>query len=57
MTVDVGSSYDLTKRAQIYLNLKNLTNAPLRFYEGEANRPIQREFYDLTLEAGVKLKF
>jgi len=57
LTVDVGSSYDLTKRAQIYLNVKNLTNAPLRFYEGEANRPIQREFYDLTLEAGVKLKF
>lgn len=33
----------------------NLTNQRLRFYESAANRPIQREFYDVTIEAGVKL--
>ena len=26
-------------------------------YEGEANRPIQREFYDITYELGMKFKF
>jgi hypothetical protein len=42
---------------QFYFNAKNLTNAPLRFYEGAPNRPIQREFYDATFEAGVKIHF
>lgn len=56
-TLDSSVSYDIDRRVQIYLNAKNLTNAPLRFYENTSNRPIQREFYDLTLEAGVKLKF
>jgi TonB-dependent receptor len=56
-TLDASSSYNLNRHAEIYLNLKNLTNAPLRFYEGQANRPIQREFYDMTIEAGLKLKF
>jgi len=35
--------------------VKNLTNEPLRFYERLADRPIQREFYDVTIEAGIKL--
>lgn len=56
-TLDLNGSYDLSRRAQLYLNVKNLTNAPLRFYEGSPNRPIQREFYDVTIETGVKLKF
>lgn len=56
-TLDLNGSYDLTRRVQLYLNVKNLTNAPLRFYEGSPNRPIQREFYDATIETGVKLKF
>ncbi|HWU03922.1 MAG TPA: TonB-dependent receptor [Novosphingobium sp.] len=56
-TMDFSASYDIAKSAQLYLNIKNLTNAPLRFYEGSPDRPIQREFYDLTLETGLKLKF
>lgn len=56
-TLDFGGSYDLNRQAALYLNVKNITNAPLRFYEGSANRPIQREYYDATVEAGVKLRF
>jgi len=56
-TLDFNGSYTLSKNVEFYVNAKNLTNAPLRFYEGTPNRPIQREFYDLTLEGGVKLKF
>lgn len=55
-TVDFNGSYKLAKNVELYVNAKNLTNAPLRFYEGSPNRPIQREFYDLTLEGGVKIK-
>lgn len=56
-TLDFNGSYGITRNIQLYLNAKNLTNAPLRFYEGTPNRPIQREFYDLTLEGGVKIQF
>lgn len=55
--MDVNGSYKLSKNVEFYFNAKNLTNAPLRVYEGTPNRPIQREFYDLTLEGGVKLNF
>jgi TonB-dependent receptor len=56
LTVDFNGSYALSRRVSFYFNAKNLTNAPLRFYEGSRNRPIQREYYDVTLEGGVKLK-
>lgn len=55
ITLDLGGSYDLSRALGFYVNAKNLTNEPLRFYEGARNRPIQREYYDLTLEAGVKV--
>lgn len=56
LTVDFSGSYALSRRVSFYFNAKNLSNAPLRFYEGSTERPIQREYYDVTLEGGVKLK-
>ena len=56
LTADFNGSYDLSRRISLYANAKNLSNAPLRFYEGSQNRPIQREYYDVTLEGGIKLK-
>ncbi len=55
LTLDFTSSYQVTKRFSIYFDAKNLLNTPLRYYEGSANRPIQREFYDATYEAGIKI--
>ncbi len=55
-TLDLTSSYRISDRWAVYFSAKNLTNQALRYYEGASNRPIQREFYDITLEAGVKLK-
>jgi TonB-dependent receptor len=57
LTVDFTSAYQLTPNLALYFNAKNLTNEPLRYYEGSPDRPIQREFYDQTYEAGVKLHF
>jgi len=57
LTLDFGSSYDLTRNVSLYFNAKNLTNEPLRFYEGSKGRPGQREYYDATVEGGVKLRF
>jgi outer membrane receptor protein involved in Fe transport len=56
-TLDFGSSYAFNKTWKIYFNAKNLTNEPLRFYQGSPSFPIQREFYDVTYEAGVKVHF
>ncbi len=56
-TVDFTSAYDVTKNFRVYFNVKNLTNEPYRIYEASSNRPIQREFYDETYEAGIKFKF
>jgi TonB-dependent receptor len=56
LTMDLGSSYALNRNLRFYFNAKNLLNTPLEFTEGpNVNRPIQREFYDITLLAGVRL--
>ena len=45
------------ERPKVYFNAKNLLNTPLRFYEGNSSFPVQREFYDVTYEAGVRVQF
>ena len=57
LTMDLGSSYRIDHAlVGLYFDAKNLLNTPLEFTEGpSASRPIQREFYDVTLLAGVRL--
>ena len=57
LTLDLTSSYTVRPGLQVYFNARNLLNTPLRYYEGSSDRPIQREFYDVTLEGGVRLHF
>lgn len=58
LTMDFGSSYALRHEVSVYFDAKNLLNTPLEFTEGRSDsRPIQREFYDVTLLAGVRLSF
>ena len=56
-TVDLTTAYNFTDNYGVYFNAKNLSNTPLRYYEGDVHRPIQREFYDATFEGGVRVKF
>jgi TonB-dependent receptor len=57
-SLDFGSSYTINESMSVYFAVKNLTNTKLRFTETEANnRPIQREFYDQTFTAGIRLHF
>jgi len=56
VTLDFAGSFEFTKNVKVYASAKNITDAALRFYEGTSNRPIQREFYGPTFEAGVKIK-
>ena len=55
-TLDFYANYDVSKKLSLYFTAKNLFNTPLKFYEREPNRPIQREFYLQTYEAGVKIR-
>ena len=55
--LDFGSSYALTPHSGIYFNAKNLTNDAMRYVERSEDRPIQREFYGVTLQAGLTFQF
>lgn len=58
LTMDFGSSYEFAPHMSFYLDAKNLLNTPLEFTEGPSDfRPIQREFYDVTVLAGVRMSF
>lgn len=57
LSVDFGSSFALSDNASLYFNAKNLTNTPLKFAEGSAERTTQREFYGATYQLGVNLTF
>ena len=57
LTLDLATSYDISHALTVYANARNLTNTPLRYYEGTVDRPIQREFYQASYEAGVRFRF
>jgi len=58
LTMDFGASYAVSHVVRVYFDAKNLLNTPLEFTETPSwYRPIQREFYDVTLLAGVRLTF
>jgi hypothetical protein len=47
----------LNDTMSLYFNAKNLTNTPLKFFEGQSDRTIQREFYGATYQLGLNLTF
>lgn len=57
LTLDYTGAYQVNKVVKLYWSVKNITDAPLRYYEGNPDRPIQREHYGATYEAGVKVRF
>lgn len=54
---DVNVSQKLTRNIRVYADFLNLTNAPLRYYIGTSDRPIQNEFYRWWTMLGVKMNF
>jgi TonB-dependent receptor len=43
--LDLSTSYRISPKVRLFLELNNLTDEPLRYYEGSSNRPIQEEYY------------
>lgn len=56
-TVDASATYALDKQLSLYLNFKNITNEPLKYTEGASDRPIQREFYNVTMQVGLNFNY
>ena len=50
-------SQRLTKHLRLYVDVLNVTNAPLRYYFGEPNRPIQQEYYRSWAFFGLRANF
>jgi TonB-dependent receptor len=56
-SLDFGATYRINDFISAFFDAKNLTNTALKFTEGPgANRPIQREYYDAAVLAGVRVK-
>lgn len=54
-SLDFGGSYQIRKNVGLYVNVRNILNTPLKFYEGSPDRPIQREFYGPTVMVGLTI--
>jgi len=55
--VDFTANYAITPNVKAFIDLINLTNAPLTYYLGTPDRIQQQEFYSWWGRVGVKLNF
>lgn len=52
--LDFNVGYAINKNLRVYADFTNLTDQPLRFYQGAKNRTMQAEFYGRRLTFGLK---
>ncbi len=52
--LDFNATVFLSKNLQVYANVNNITNQPLRYYQGDKDRTMQMEYYSTRLTFGVK---
>jgi TonB-dependent receptor len=52
---DVSISQTINRRVRIFADFLNLTNDPLRYYQGVTSRPVQEEYYSWWTSFGVKV--
>lgn len=55
--LDANASYRIGKYMRIFFEANNLTNQPLRYYQGIRTRMAQLEYYKGTFNLGVKFDF
>jgi TonB-dependent receptor len=55
--LDLSASQRITKGLRLFAEVNNLTNEPLRYYEGVSDRPIQEEYYRWWGSFGLKWDF
>lgn len=52
--LDINASLKVTKNLRIFAEAKNLTNQPLRYYQGVSARVMQLEYYQARFNLGLK---
>lgn len=52
--LDVNASYAITPKWRFFFEGNNLTNQPLRYYQGIQSRTMQMEYYNARLNFGLK---
>ncbi|GMN09781.1 TonB-dependent receptor [Croceitalea sp. MTPC9] len=52
--LDFNASYTINSKLRLYADLNNITNQPLRYFQGISERTQQVEFYSLRLTFGLK---
>ncbi|QSE96171.1 TonB-dependent receptor [Fulvivirga lutea] len=52
--VDLNGSYAFTPQLRFFFEANNLTNQPLRYYQGTQDRTMQMEYYNARFNAGLK---
>ena len=55
--LDVNANYRINDNWSIFAEGKNLTNQPLRYYQGVESRTMQLEYYNVSWNLGVKYDF
>lgn len=53
--VDANGSYKFARNISVFFEANNLTNQPLRFYQGERGRVMQAEYYNARFQFGMKI--
>ncbi|SDQ08975.1 TonB-dependent receptor [Flagellimonas zhangzhouensis] len=52
--LDFNATYAITNNLRIYTDVNNITNQPLRYFQGVKSRTQQMEFYDIRFTFGLK---
>jgi len=52
--LDANASYRIGKYMRVFVEANNLTNQPLRYYQGYSNQPMQQEYYKPRYNLGLK---
>lgn len=53
--LDLNASYSLTDKIRLFAEAKNLTNQPLRYYQGSKEKTMQLEYYQMSWNLGLKI--
>lgn len=55
--LDANAYFVFAKHWKLFVELNNITNQPLYYYQGESNRVMQAEYYNMRINAGIKFDF